>query len=169
MDAKVPELLDLTRKLLDQAADIFHDSLPSISVPVKEGLYSIFLCVQMSEALKFGYGAYHSCNQGWGHGGIGAARSIYEIFLDIKYINNDEVRKDERFERFVDHLAEARYDQMKRNLGIGKDIPKEHDIGLNMTTSSEKRSTKISTSRTSNLENQKWTQRLSTTDTTGQE
>ena len=125
MDAKVPELLDLTRKLLDQAADIFHDSLPSISVPVKEGLYSIFLRVQMSEALKFGYGAYHSCNQGWGHGGIGAARSIYEIFLDIKYINNDEVRKDERFERFVDHLAEARYDQMKRNLGIGKDIPKE--------------------------------------------
>ena len=126
MDAKVPELLDLTKKLLDQSVEIVNDSVPSIeSVPAEKVRYSIFLRVQMSEALKFGYGSYHSCYQGWGHGGIGAARSIYEIFLDIKYINDDEARKDERFERFVDHLAEARYDQMKRNLGIGKEIPEE--------------------------------------------
>ncbi|MDE0324072.1 MAG: DUF5677 domain-containing protein [Candidatus Poribacteria bacterium] len=126
MDTKVPELLDLTRKLLDQSVEIVNDSLQSVeSVPMAEILYSNFLHAQISEALKFGYGAYHSCNNGWGHGGIGAARSIYEIFLDIKYINDDEARKDERFERFVDHLAQARYDQMKRNLGIGKEIPEE--------------------------------------------
>ena len=126
MDAKVPELLDLTKKLLDQSVEIVNGSLPSVeSAPMEEVLYSNFLHAQISEALKFGYGAYHSCNQGWGHGGIGAARSIYEIFLDIKYINDDEARKDERFERFVDHLAEARYHQMERNLGIGKEIPKE--------------------------------------------
>ena len=126
MNEKAPELLDLTKKLLDQSVEIVNDSLPSVeSVPMKEVLYSNFLRAQISEALKFGYGAYHSCDQGWGHGGIGAARSIYEIFLDIKYINDDEARKDERFERFVDHLAQARYDQMKRNLGIGKEIPEE--------------------------------------------
>lgn len=126
MNTKVPELLDLTRKLLNQSLEIVNDSLPSVeSVPMEEIPYSNFLCAQISEALKFGYGAYHSCDQGWGHGGIGAARSIYEIFLDIKYINGDEVRKDERFERFVDHLAETRYHQMERNLGIGKDLPKE--------------------------------------------
>ena len=56
----------------------------------------------MSEALKFGYGAYYSCEHGWGHGGIGAARSIYEILLDIKYINQDEIHKDERFMRFLE-------------------------------------------------------------------
>lgn len=126
MDANVPDLLDLTQKLLDQSVEIVNDSLPSVeSVPMEEIPYSNFLCAQISEALKFGYGTYHSCNQGWGHGGIGAARSIYEIFLDIKYINDDEARKDERFERFVDHLAEARYHQMERNLGIGKDSPEE--------------------------------------------
>ena len=126
MNEKVPELLDLTKKLLDQSVKIVNDSVPSVeSVPMEEVLYSNFLRAQISEALKFGYGAYHSCDRGWGHGGIGAARSIYEIFLDIKYINGDESRKDERFERFVDHLAEVKYHQMERNLGISKDIPKE--------------------------------------------
>lgn len=95
MDKKVPELLDLTRKLLDQSMEIVNNSLPSSkSGPVEEVRYSIFLRVQMSEALKFGYGAYHSCNCGWGHGAIGAARSIYEILLDIKYINHDETHYD---------------------------------------------------------------------------
>ena len=77
MDEKVPELLDLTRKLLDQSMKVVNDSLPSVeSVPMEEIPYSNFLRAQINEALKFGYGAYHSCNQGWGHGGIGAARSI---------------------------------------------------------------------------------------------
>ena len=131
MNAKVPELLDLTKKLLDQSVEIVDDSVPSSeSVPAEEVRYSIFLRVQMSEALKFGYGAYHSCNCGWGHGAIGAARSIYEIFLDIKYINNDETLKDERFERFMDHLAETRYQQMKRVLQIGKNIQQEKQLRI---------------------------------------
>ena len=53
MDEKVPKLLDLTRNLLDQSMEIVNDSLPSIeSVAAEEVRYSIFLCVQMSEALK---------------------------------------------------------------------------------------------------------------------
>ncbi len=37
MDEKVAELLDLTRKLLDQAMEIVNDSLPSIeSVAAEE-------------------------------------------------------------------------------------------------------------------------------------
>ena len=120
MDAKVPELLDLTRKLLDQSIEIVNDSLPSIeSVSAEEVRYSIFLRVQMSEALKFGYGAYYSCNHGWGHGAIGAARSIYEILLDIKYINQD---KKERFTRFLNHGAEYLYRKMERIRESGQTV-----------------------------------------------
>ena len=129
MNEKVPELLDLTRKLLDQSIKIVNDSLPSIeSVPAEEVRYSMFLRVQMSEALKFGYGAYHSCNNGWGHGGIGAARSIYEILLDIKYINQDNSRKEERFTRFLDHGHEYLYRKMERIRESGQAVSqKEQD------------------------------------------
>ena len=114
MNEKVSELLGLTRKLLDQSMELVNNSLPSIeSVPAEDVRYSIFLRVQMSEALKFGYGAYYSCYHGWGHGGIGAARSIYEILLDLKYINQDEARKKERFTRFLDHGAEYFYHEME--------------------------------------------------------
>ena len=129
MNEKAPELLDLTKKLLDQSVEIVNDSVPSSEcVPAEEVRYSIFLRVQISEALKFGYGAYHSCNQGCGHGGIGAARSIYEILLDIKYINHDETRKDERFTRFLDHGAEYLYRKMERIRESGQVVSqKEQD------------------------------------------
>ncbi len=82
----------------------------------------------MSEALKFGYGAYYSCNNGWGHGGIGVARSIYEILLDIKYINQDDSRKEERFTRYLDHGAEYLYRQMERIRESGQMVSqKEQD------------------------------------------
>ncbi len=123
MDEKVPELLDLTKKLLDQSVKIVNDSVPSIeSVPAEKVRYSIFLRVQMSEALKFGYGAYYSCDHGWGHGGIGAARSIYEILLDIKYTNQEESRKEERFMRFIDHGAEYLYRKMERIRESGQTV-----------------------------------------------
>lgn len=126
MDVKVSALLELTKKLLDQARDIFEASLtPHESLERMNALYSVFLRVQMQEALRFGYGTYYSCYHGWAHGGIGAARSIYEIFLDIKYINDDQSRENERFERFKDHLAEVRYHQMERNLKIEKNISPE--------------------------------------------
>ena len=123
MDAKVPELLDLTKKLLDQSVEIVNDSVPSSEcVPAEKVRYSIFLRVQMSEALKFGYGAYHSCKRGWGHGGIGATRSIYEILLDIKYINHDEIQRNERFTRFLDHGDEYLYYKMERIRQAGQKV-----------------------------------------------
>ncbi len=126
MDEKVSELLDLTKKLLDLSKDIFEESLtPHESLERMNALYSVFLRVQMQEALRFGYGAYYSCYHGWGHGGIGAARSIYEILLDIKYINHDQACKDERFERFMDHRAEVRHRVMERALQVGKNAPQE--------------------------------------------
>lgn len=126
MNEKAPELLNLTKKLLDQSVEIVNDSLPSIeSVPAEEIRYSIFLCVQMSEALKFGYGAYYSCKHGWGHGGIGAARSIYEILLDIKYINQDDSCKEERFLRFLDHGDEYLYRKMERIRESGQLVPQK--------------------------------------------
>ena len=66
MDEKVPELLNLTRKLLDQAIEIAKTPLSQDLVGLKEVRYQIFLQVQLSEALKFGYGAYYSCKHGWG-------------------------------------------------------------------------------------------------------
>ncbi len=126
MNEKVLELLDLTKKLLDQSVEIVNDSLPDTeSVPAKEVRYSIFLRVQMSEALKFGHGAYYSCKHGWGHGAIGAARSIYEILLDIKYLNYDETRRSEHFTRFVDHGAEYLYREMERILQLGEEVSQE--------------------------------------------
>ena len=123
MDEKVPELLDLTKKLLDQSVEIVDDSVPlTESVAANEIRYTIFLIVQMSESLKFGYGAYHSCKDGWGHGGIGAARSIYEILLDIKYINQEESCKEERFMRFIDHGAEYLYCKMERIRESGQTV-----------------------------------------------
>ena len=81
----------------------------------------------MSEALKFGYGAYYSCKH-WGHGGIGAARSIYEILLDIKYISHDATHKDERFTRFLDHGDEYLYHKMERIRESGQTVSqKEQD------------------------------------------
>ena len=126
MDEKVSELLDLTKKLLDQSMEIVNDSLPDTeSVPAEKVRYSIFLRVQMSEALKFGYGAYYSCKNGWGHGGIGGARSIYEILLDIKYINQEETLKEERFMRFLDHGKEHLYREMERIQGLGKTVSQQ--------------------------------------------
>ena len=61
MDKKVPELLNLTKKLLDQATEIVQYRQPQKPVAYKEVQYQIFLRVQLSEALKFGYGAYYSC------------------------------------------------------------------------------------------------------------
>lgn len=123
MDEKVSELLDLTKKLLDQAKEIVTENLPpSQSLDFKKARYSIFLRVQMSEALKFGYGAYYSCKQGWGHGGIGSARSIYEIFVDIKYINENEIDRNERVERFVDYASELICRDMEKALERGLKI-----------------------------------------------
>ena len=123
MDKKVCELLKLTQKLLDQSIVIVDDSLSPIeSIAAEQVRYSIFLRVHMSEALKFGYGAYHSCKHGWGHGGIGAARSIYEILLDIKYINQNEMHREERVTRFMDHGDEYLYLKMERELQIGVTI-----------------------------------------------
>ena len=67
-DAKVPQLLNLTRKLLDQVTNIVKIPVSHTSVERKEILYQIFLRVQLSEALKFSYGAYYGCYHGWGHG-----------------------------------------------------------------------------------------------------
>ena len=127
MDKKVCELLNLTQKLLDQSIVIVDDSpSPIESIVAEQVRYSIFLRVYMSEALKFGYGAYHSCNNGWGHGGIGAARSIYEILLDIKYINQDEMHREERVTRFMDHGDEYLYLKMERELQIGATISQKY-------------------------------------------
>ncbi len=126
MNEKVLELLDLTKKLLDQSVEIVNDSLPDTeSVPAEEVRYSIFLRVQMSESLKFGYGAYYSCKHGWGHGGIGAVRSIYEILLDIKYINHDKTSKEEHFTRFLDHGDEYLYRKMERIRESGKTVSQQ--------------------------------------------
>lgn len=125
MDEKVPELLDLTKKLLDQAMEIVKAPLSHTSAERKEILYQIFLRCQLSEALKFGYGAYYSCKHGWGHGGIGAARSIYEILIDIKYINQDDSPKKERFTRLADHGAERLYHEMQIMCLLGEKVSQE--------------------------------------------
>ena len=92
MDKKVPEdPLDLTKKLLDQSIKIVARLTSRKICSCMKKCYSTFPRVQMSEALKFGYGAYYSCKNGWAHRILypGAARSIYEILLDIGILITD--------------------------------------------------------------------------------
>lgn len=50
MDEKVTELLDLTKKLLDQASEIVKSPLPHTSADLREILYQILLRVQLMNA-----------------------------------------------------------------------------------------------------------------------
>ena len=50
MDEKVPELLDLTKQLLDQASEIVKSPLSHTSTDLTEILYQNFLRVQLMNA-----------------------------------------------------------------------------------------------------------------------
>ena len=91
------------------------------SLPRQERGYLVFLYIHTRLALDLAYGAYHSCCHGWSIGGIGAARSIYEICLNMMYIksNGNKIVRNERLERFMRSGAEVRHDTMI--CGIGKE------------------------------------------------
>lgn len=105
-----------TNELLKYARDYICNQLLGTvkSLPRQEAKYLVFLYIHTRLALDLAYGAYHSCCHGWSIGGIGAARSIYEICLNMMYIKstgNTTVRN-ERLERFMWSVAEARHDTM---------------------------------------------------------
>ena len=112
-----------TNELLKYARDYICNQLLGAvkSLPRQEDEYLVFLYIHTRLALDLAYGAYHSCCHGWSIGGIGAARSIYEICLNMMYIKskgNTTVRN-ERLKRFMWSVAEARHDTMI--WGIGKE------------------------------------------------
>lgn len=112
-----------TNELLKYARDyICNQLLEAVkSLPKQEAEYLVFLYIHTHLALDMAHGAYHSCRHGWSIGGIGAARSIYEICLNMMYIKskgNTTVRN-ERLQKFMWSVAEARHDTMI--WGIGKE------------------------------------------------
>ena len=112
-----------TNELLKYAKDYICNQLLGVvkSLPRQEAEYLVFLYIHTRLALDLAYGAYHSCCHGWSIGGIGAARSIYEICLNMMYIKskgNTTVRN-ERLKRFMRSVAEVRHDTMI--WGIGKE------------------------------------------------
>ena len=119
--------LPLTKKLLDQSRDILGqlDVVMELdkSMPNMDDMYLIFLHIHMKLALSLAHGAYYSCNHGWGIGGVGAARSIYEIFVTIEYIKK---HRDERLERFMRvGITEARQKAMETAILHGMSIPQD--------------------------------------------
>ena len=105
-----------TNELLEYARGYICNQLLGAvkSVPRQEAEYLVFLYIHTRLALDLAYGAYHSCCHGWSIGAIGAARSIYEICLNVMYIKskgNTTVRN-ERLKRFMWSVAEARHDTM---------------------------------------------------------
>lgn len=134
MSQKVSKILPLTRDLLDQSRDILGQRRLDVVMeldkftPNMDDMYLIFLHVHMKIALSLGYGAYYSCYHGWGIGGVGAARSVYEIFVTVEYIKK---HRDERLERFIFNTAEARLDDMETLILLGVDTPqnKKKEIG----------------------------------------
>ena len=128
---RVSKILPLTKKLLDQSRDILGklDIVKELdkSAPSMEDMYLIFLHIYTKLALSFAYGAYYSCNHGWGISGVGAARSIYEIFVTIEYIKK---HRDERLERFIrGSIAASRQNDMEtailHEMPISQDRKKE--------------------------------------------
>ena len=133
MAQQVSNILLLTKKLLDQSRDILGQLDVAMeldkSTPSMEDMYLIFLHIHTKLALSLAYSAYYSCNHGWGIGGVGAARSIYEIFVTIEYIKK---HRDERLERFMRvGIAEARQNAMETAILHGMPIPpdRKKEIG----------------------------------------
>ena len=112
-----------TNELLKYARDYICNRLLGTvkSLPRQEAEYLVFLYIHTRLVLDLAYGAYHSCCHGWSIGGIGTARSIYEICLNTMYIksNGNKIIRNERLERFMRSVAEARNDTMI--WGIGKE------------------------------------------------
>ena len=110
-----------TNELLKYAREyICNQLLGTIkSLPRQEAEYLVFLHIHMCLALDLAYGACHSCAHGWPIGGIGAARSIYEICLNTMYIKSKENKtvRNERIERFMMSVSEARNDTMIWSIG----------------------------------------------------
>lgn len=112
-----------TSELLKYARDYICNQLLGTvkSLPRQEAEYLIFLYIHTRLALDLAYGAYHSCAHGWSIGGIGAARSIYEICLNTMYIKSggNKTVRNRRLKRFMMSVSEARSDTMiwrKENL-----------------------------------------------------
>ena len=120
---KPSKTLIWTSELLKYARDYISNQLLGTvkSLPRQEAKYLVFLYIHTHLALDLAYGAYHSCRHGWPIGGIGAARSIYEICLNTMYIKSkgNKIVRNERLERFMMSIAEVRHDTMI--CGIGKE------------------------------------------------
>ena len=118
---KLSKPLIWTNELLKYAEDYICNQLLGVvkSLPGQEREYSVFLYIHTRLALDLAYGAYHSCCHGWPIGGIGAARSIYEICLNTMYIksNRNKIVRNERIERFMRSVAEDLHDTMIWRIG----------------------------------------------------
>ena len=119
---KPSKTLIWTSELLKYARDYICNKLGSVKSSTRqESEYLVFLYIHTYLALDLAYGAYHSCDHGWSIGGIGAARSIYEICLNTMYIKSkgSETVRNERLKRFMMSVSETRNDTMIS--GIGKE------------------------------------------------
>ena len=117
---KPNKILILVGELLEYARSYIHGQLKSIKLSRGlDGMYSVFLYIHTHLALDLAHGAYHNCCYGWPIGGIGAVRSIYEICLNVMYVESgmNKTIRNGRLERFMMSVTEARHDTMTSGIG----------------------------------------------------
>lgn len=121
MSPEIRKWLKFTQDGLDLATSIF-EALPKV-LKVPQGTnnqYLKFLYTYTAEALRLANGAYYSCHYGYPIGGIGAARSIYEICVAIQYVQkapNERIKKFVRKETEKPHeWSDSRIETMAKKI-----------------------------------------------------
>ena len=108
MDPEVSKFLKSMRDSLNLVVCIFEALPEVVSVPDHTNeQYLKFLYINTEKALRLANGGYYSCHHGHPIGGIGAARSIYEICTAIQYVN--KVPKD-RIKDFAKKETETHHE-----------------------------------------------------------
>ena len=103
MSSEISTLLTTIKESLDSAARLFDELPEVVKVSDETDQYLQFLYAHTQKALQFANGAYYSCYHDYPIGGVGAARSVYEICVAVQYVNEAPT---ERVKEFVRKQAE---------------------------------------------------------------
>ena len=87
MSSEISTLLTTIKENLDSASHLFDELPEVVKVSSETAQYLEFLYAHTEKALRFANGAYYSCYHDYPIGGVGAARSVYEICVAVQYVN----------------------------------------------------------------------------------
>lgn len=121
MNLEINKLLKSTRDGLDLATSVFEALPEVVKMPHETNdQYLKFLYTYTEKALRLANGAYYSCYHGHPIGGIGAARSVYEICVAVQYVNkvpNERIKEFLRNQSEIPHeWSDSRLERMAKKI-----------------------------------------------------